>query len=85
MKILSFVMIIAPLGIFCLIGQTFATQGISSIFELMKYFVLVILVLLIHVSIVYLPIIKKYKCIYDPNGEEPEIDKVMESLRSIKD
>jgi len=25
----------------------------------------------------------KYKCIYDPNGEEPDIDKVMESLRSI--
>ena len=28
---------------------------------------------------------KKYKCLYDPNGEEPDIDKVMESLRSIKD
>ena len=28
---------------------------------------------------------KKYKCIYDPNGTEPDIDKVMESLRSIKD
>jgi|TARA_R100001224_G_scaffold41773_1_gene24071 hypothetical protein len=27
---------------------------------------------------------KKYKCIYDPNGSEPDIDKVMESLRSIK-
>ena len=28
---------------------------------------------------------KKYKCLYDPNGEEPNIDRVMESLRSIKD
>ena len=28
---------------------------------------------------------KKYKCLYDPNGEEPDIDKDMESLRSIKD
>ena len=28
---------------------------------------------------------KKYKCVYDPNGTEPNIDKVMESLRSIKD
>ena len=28
---------------------------------------------------------KKYKCLYDPNGEEPDIDKVMESLRSIKE
>jgi len=26
---------------------------------------------------------KKYKCLYDPNGEEPDIDKVMENLRSI--
>ena len=26
---------------------------------------------------------KQYKCIYNPNGEEPDIDKVMESLRSI--
>jgi len=25
----------------------------------------------------------KYKCVYDPNGQEPDIDKVMESLRSI--
>ena len=28
---------------------------------------------------------RKYKCVYDPNGTEPDIDKVMESLRSIKD
>jgi len=26
---------------------------------------------------------KKYRCVYDPNGQEPDIDKVMESLRSI--
>jgi hypothetical protein len=26
---------------------------------------------------------KKYKCVYDPNGQEPDIDKVMDSLRSI--
>ena len=28
---------------------------------------------------------RKYKCVYDPNGSEPDIDKVMDSLRSIKD
>ena len=28
---------------------------------------------------------KRYKCLYDPNGTEPDIDKVMESLRSIKE
>lgn len=26
---------------------------------------------------------KQYKCVYDPNGTEPDIDKVMDSLRSI--
>ena len=28
---------------------------------------------------------KKFKCEYNPNGEMPDIDKVMESLRSIKE
>ncbi len=60
MKILSFVMVIAPIGIFCLISKTFATQGLSSIFELMKYFILVVVILLFHVIIVYLPIVKFY-------------------------
>ena len=27
----------------------------------------------------------KYKCIYNPGGVEPNIDDVMDSLRSIKD
>ena len=26
---------------------------------------------------------KQYKCLYNPDGDEPDIDKVMESLRSI--
>ena len=26
---------------------------------------------------------RKYKCVLDPNGSEPSIDSVMESLRSI--
>ncbi len=60
MKILSFVMIIAPIGIFCLIAKTFATQGASSIIELIKYFSLVIMILIFHVFFVYLPIIKFY-------------------------
>ncbi len=58
MKILSVVMIIAPIGIFCLIAKTFATQGLSSIIELFKYFFLVVGVLMIHVFFVYLPIVK---------------------------
>ena len=60
MQILSFVMIIAPFGIFCLISKTFATQGITSIIELLKYFLLVAFVLILHVFVIYLPIIKFY-------------------------
>ena len=53
-------MVIAPIGIFCLIAETFATQGLSSIYELFKYFILVIMVLLFHAFFVYIPIIKFY-------------------------
>ncbi len=60
MKILTYVMVIAPIGIFCLISKTFATQGLSSIVELIKYFILVILVLLLHLILVYLPLVKFY-------------------------
>ena len=60
MKVLSFVMLVAPAGIFCLIAKTFATQGLSSIIELIKYFLLVIFVLFFHASVVYLPVIKFY-------------------------
>ena len=60
MKVLSFVMLVAPVGIFCLIAKTFATQGLSSIIELIKYFLLVIFVLFFHASVVYLPVIKFY-------------------------
>ncbi len=60
MKILSLIMMIAPLGIFCLIAKTFATQGVSSIIELIKYFTLVVIVLVFHVFFIYMPIIKFY-------------------------
>ena len=60
MKVLSFVMLVAPAGIFCLIAKTFATQGLSSIIELIKYFLLVIFVLFFHASVVSLPFIKFY-------------------------
>ena len=58
MKILGLVMILAPLGIFCLISKTFATQGLSTILELFKYFFVVVFCLLFHVLFVYIPIIK---------------------------
>ena len=53
MQILSFVMTIAPFGIFCLISKTFATQGLNSILELLKYFLLVAFVLFLHVFLIY--------------------------------
>ena len=50
-------MIIAPIGIFCLISKTFATQGLSSILELLKYFLGVVLVIFTHFVIVYIPLV----------------------------
>ena len=58
LKMLSALMIIAPIGIFCLISKTFATQGISSIIELLKYFFGVVTVIFIQLSFVYLPFVK---------------------------
>ena len=58
MKVLSISLVIAPIGIFCLISKTFATQGLGSIIELAKYFFVVVFVLILHVIFVYLPIIR---------------------------
>ena len=54
--VLNLVMLLmktAPIGVFCLITQTFATQGISAIAPLSKYFFLVLLVLVIHGLVTY--------------------------------
>ncbi len=58
MKVLSISLVIAPVGIFCLISKTFATQGLGSIIELAKYFFVVVFVLILHVIFVYLPIVR---------------------------
>lgn len=58
MKVLSISLVIAPLGIFCLIAKTFAVQGLNSIIELLKYFSVVSLSLILHVAFVYLPLIR---------------------------
>ena len=58
LKMLSALMTIAPIGIFCLISKTFATQGLSSILELLKYFLGVVLIIFIHLFIVYIPLVK---------------------------
>jgi len=46
LKMLNVLMTIAPFGIFCLIAQTFASQGLEAILELLKYFFGVVLVFL---------------------------------------
>ena len=58
LKMLNVLMTIAPIGIFCLIAQTFASQGLEAILELLKYFFGVVLVLFIHLSLVYLPLVR---------------------------
>ncbi len=58
LKMLNVLMTIAPFGIFCLIAQTFASQGLEAILELLKYFFGVVLVLFIHLTLVYLPLVR---------------------------
>ncbi len=48
MKMVAIVMRIAPIGVFCLIAKTFASQGIDVIAPLAGYFLTVVLALLIH-------------------------------------
>lgn len=58
MAMVNIIMIFAPLGVFCLIAKTFATQGISMIIPLASYFLTVVAVLLLHVLITYSFLIK---------------------------
>jgi Na+/H+-dicarboxylate symporter len=60
LRALAILMFIAPLGIFCLICTTFATQGIDMIVELAKYFMTVVLTLLIHMTLIYGSIIRVF-------------------------
>ena len=53
MKMVSIIMMAAPYGVFALVSTTFATVGTDSIFALLKYIVVVLIGLLIHVTVVY--------------------------------
>ncbi len=48
MKMVGIIMWLAPVGVFCLIGKTFATQGIEVIAPLLGYFVVVVAALGVH-------------------------------------
>jgi Na+/H+-dicarboxylate symporter len=53
MKMVEVVMMFAPYGVFALITSTFATVGTQAIGSLVKYILVVLLGLLIHVLLVY--------------------------------
>jgi len=59
MKMVMIIMELAPYGVFCLIAQVFAKQGIDAIVPLAKYFFVVSFVLLAHLFITY-PILLKF-------------------------
>jgi Na+/H+-dicarboxylate symporter len=58
MKLVLLLIELAPYGVFCLVGRTFATQGFDAIWPLAKYFFLVVAVLIIHAGITY-PVLLK--------------------------
>lgn len=58
LKCLSIIMFFAPIGIFCLIANTFSTQGFEMIIELSKYFFTVVLVLFLHMFFFYGSLVK---------------------------
>ncbi|MCH2387108.1 MAG: dicarboxylate/amino acid:cation symporter [Opitutales bacterium] len=58
MKLVIIVMLMAPFGVFAKISQVFAKEGFDTIFALGKYFILVIVVLLIHGLLVYPTMLK---------------------------
>lgn len=53
MKIVDYIMWLAPLGVFALNARTFAGIGLDAMFPLAKYMLTVIAVLLIHLVVTY--------------------------------
>jgi Na+/H+-dicarboxylate symporter len=53
MKLVFLLMEIAPYGIFCLIAKVFAEQGLEAFQALMRYFLVVLGVLFLHVMLTY--------------------------------
>ncbi|WP_350445861.1 dicarboxylate/amino acid:cation symporter [Anaeromonas frigoriresistens] len=60
MKIVSFIMLIAPYGVFALIARTFATEGLAAIRPLAAYFFTVFGVLILHAVLTYGSILKVF-------------------------
>lgn len=60
MKLVSILMLVAPIGIFALVGKTFALEGFGAIVALGKYFGLVVLALGLHAFVTYGLIFKAF-------------------------
>ena len=61
LKMMMLIMALAPYGTFCLTAQVFAQQGIGTLLGLAKYFVCLLLALVVHVLMVYCSILKLTK------------------------
>ena len=60
MKLVSIVMLFAPIGVFGLIAKTFSTVGYAGLIPLAKYILVVYLGLIIHASVVYGGLLKAF-------------------------
>ena len=58
MKLVALLMNIAPYGVFCLMAKLFTTIELSAITSLLKYFFLLLFVLLLHVVVTYCTLFK---------------------------
>ncbi len=58
MKLVTMIMKVAPYGIFCIMAIVVAEAKWAELYSLLKYFLLVIVVLIIHGSLVYPTLIK---------------------------
>lgn len=54
MKMTSAIMIVAPIGVFCLLARTFANVGFEAFFPMLKYMGSVLLGLLVHCLVIYM-------------------------------
>jgi len=53
MHLITILIKLAPIGVFCLMTRLFATEGFDEIYKLLRYFFTVIGALLIHMLVVY--------------------------------
>ncbi len=58
MKIVQVIMNFAPIGIFALMTNTFATIGFNAMIPLLKYMLVILLALIIHSVLIYLGLFK---------------------------